>query len=379
MKVLYIIDTINGSGAERSLVEIASNFVAVTPVFVHIYRGDMLKYSLTSQGIKVYSLNITEKYGYSKAVTALEEIYKNEKPNIIHSTLYRSDMIARKMKSKFPEIPLVGSFVNNSYNPLRYLNKSPTLKIKLYLSYLQDKISSKKVDYFISNSETIKKAEGNALGISASKIEVIYRGRDPEKFNNLDFIDKSNLIEELGLKGKRILLNVSRLIERKGQLDLIKVLPEILQTQPNAHLVIAGHGSFQTDLQNEINKLGIVNNVTLLGRYDRIPELLFIADLFLYPSYAEGLPGALIEAMMSSKIIINSNIGENMECVDHNSSISYKVGDLKELKDNILKVLNNTQEFEYLGLNASNLALKKFSIKMISKQYEDAYNKLLSR
>lgn len=379
MKVLYIIDTINGSGAERSLVEIALNFDNITPVFVHIYKGDMLKDLLIAQGIKVYSLNITEKYAYSKAVKQLKAIYAGEKPDIIHSTLYRSDMIARKMKSKFPEIPLVGSFVNNSYNPLRYTNKSISLKFKLYISYLQDKISSKKVDYFISNSATIKKEEGDALGISPSKIKVIYRGRDPEKFSDLNFKEGSNLIEELDLSGKKILLNVSRLIERKGQLDLIRVLPDILKSEPNAHLVIAGHGSFESDLQNEIKKLGIVKNVTLLGRYERIPELLYIADLFLYPSYAEGLPGALIEAMMSSKIIINSNIGENMECVDDNSSISYKVGDLNELKTNILNVLKNIEKFKYFGLNARKLALENFSINMISKQYQDTYRELLSR
>lgn len=379
MKVLYIIDTINGSGAERSLVEIALNFDNITPVFVHIYKGDMLKDMLIAEGIKVYSLNITEKYAYSKAVKQLEAIYAGEKPDIIHSTLYRSDMIARKMKSKFPEIPLVGSFVNNSYNPLRYTNKSISLKCKLYISYLQDKISSKKVDYFISNSATIKKEEGDALGISPSKIKVIYRGRDPEKFSDLNFKEGSNLIEELDLSGKKILLNVSRLIERKGQLDLIRVLPDILKSEPNAHLVIAGHGSFESDLQNEIKKLGIVKNVTLLGRYERIPELLYIADLFLYPSYAEGLPGALIEAMMSSKIIINSNIGENMECVDDNSSISYKVGDLNELKTNILNVLKNIEKFKYFGLNARKLALENFSINMISKQYQDTYRDLLSR
>jgi len=375
LKVLYIIDTINSSGAEKSLVEITSNFKFITPVFVHIYKGDMLKEILTSKGITVYSLNITEKYGYSLAVKELIEIYIKEKPDIVHSTLYRADMVARRMKKKFPMIPLVGSFVNNSYNPLRYTNKNVILKIKLYLSYLQDRISSKKVDFYISNSETIKKAEGNSLGISPSKIKVIYRGRDPEKFNFSK--EKSKLLSDLDLINKKILLNVSRLIERKGQLDLLRIMPKILEQQPNVHLLIAGHGTFENVLKKEITRLGISNHVTLLGRFKNIPDLLNIADIFLYPSYAEGLPGALIEAMMASKIIINSDIGENMECVDSSCAISYKVGNLSQLEDYTLDVLKNLDEYKYLGDNARKTALEKFSISMISNQYEDFYTGLI--
>ena len=377
MKVLYIIDTINGSGAERSLVEIASNFKLVTPVFVHIYPGEMLKEHLESMGIKVYSLNIDEKYGYKKACEELEKIYFKENPDIIHSTLYRSDMIARRMKSKYPRIPLVGSFVNNSYNSLRYVNKSLILRGKLYLSFLQDRITSQKVDFYISNSETIKKAEGNALGIPQEKIKVIYRGRDPKRFENLDKGKVETLRKKLKIGNKKVLVNVSRLIERKGQLDIINIMPSILKAHPETVLIIAGHGTFKYRLEAEIKKLNLESNVFLLGRFNQIPELLEISDIFLYPSYAEGLPGALIEAMMASKIIINSDIGENMECVGNDGSISYPVGDKKQLGKYILQVLQDMTTYDYLGENARKIALEKFSIEIIAKEYEITYKELV--
>jgi L-malate glycosyltransferase len=108
MKVLFVIDTINGSGAERSLVEISQHFEKYIPVFVHLYEGDQLKPNLEDSGIKVYSLNIPGPRNFSKAAKELEKIYEKEKPDIIHSTLFRSDAVTRKLKSKY-DIPLVSS------------------------------------------------------------------------------------------------------------------------------------------------------------------------------------------------------------------------------------------------------------------------------
>lgn len=379
MKVLYILDTINVGGAETSLIEIAKHFTIVEPVFVHIYKGDILKDKLLDAGITVHSINLDEKYGYAKAITELKKIYELEAPDLVHSTLYRSDMIARKMKSHFPNIPLVGSFVNNSYTSLRYTKKPILLRVKLYLAYLQDKISSKKVDFYISNSETIKKLEGNALGVPPDKIKVIYRGRDIKKFDRLNSEKVNEIKKKFNLSGKNVILNVSRLIERKGQLDLIKIMPDIIREFPNTVLIIAGEGSLRKQLELEISNLNLNNHVFLIGRFSDIPELLEIANLFVYPSYLEGLPGALIEAMMAAKIIINSDIGENLECVENDTSITYPVGDTEKLKQNILKVLYEPESYKPLGAKAKELAIKKFSIENISKSYENTYSEVLSK
>ena len=376
-KVIFIIDTIQGSGAERSLVEIAKHFKFYTPVFVHIYKGDMLKPELELSGISVYSLNIEKKYGFKEAVEKLIPIYYKEKPALVHSTLYRADIVARKLKNKFPEIPLIGSFVNNSYTPLRYKNKNLLMKFKLWLAYQQDYHTAKKVNFFISNSETIKKSEGEALNVPDEKIKVIYRGRDPKRFENITIQESDNLRKTLDILGEKVLVNVSRLIERKGQLDIIKIMPGILIEHPNTVLLIAGHGSFRENLENEITTLGLEKNVKLLGRFSQIPELLSIADVFLYPSYAEGLPGALIEAMMSSCIIVNSNISENLECVDETNSLTYPVGNLEMLETHILDVLNNPEEYKKLGIKAKHTAKEKFSITHIALEYENTYNNIL--
>ncbi|SOC80326.1 Glycosyltransferase involved in cell wall bisynthesis [Salinimicrobium sediminis] len=379
MKVLYIIDTINSSGAERSLTQIAINLKKVKPVFVHIYKGDMLREALEKKGVKVYSLNIEKKYGFKLAESNISKIILAEKPDLIHSTLFRSDMVARRLKKKFPEIPLIGSFVNNSYTPLRYKNQNLLMKLKLWIAYQMDKKSSKLVDFYISNSETIRREEGNALDVEQEKIKVIPRGRDIRKYENLDPVRLQKIKKELGLDNKQVLLNVSRLIPRKAQLDLIRAMPEVLDTFPNSILLIAGHGVCENQLKWEISKLSLEENVKLLGRRLDIPYLLEICDLFLYPSYAEGLPGALIEAMMSGKTIICSDIGENLECVNEESAIIFKKGNINELQEKMKMVLADGPEFKYMGENARRQAYRKFDIAMVVNQYEEFYETVMNK
>lgn len=377
MKVLFVIDTLNGSGAERSLVEISQYLERYTPVFVHLYKGDQLKPILEEAGIQVYSLNIPGPRNFSKAAKELKEVYDKEKPDIIHSTLFRSDAVTRKLKSDYP-IPLISSFVNNSYNKLRFKNQSLSMKVKLKLVQLYDTLTSRKVDYFISNSETIKKSKARSTHVDLDKVKVIYRGRNTEKFVKVG--EKKNLEklkESLGIQGKRIFLNVSRLIERKGQLDLIEAMPAILEQHSDTVLLIAGHGVFEEKLRQRIKELKLENHVQLLGRRSDVPELLAIADLFVYPSYFEGLPGALIEAMLSQKIIICSDIPENMECVDPDSAIIFKRGNVNDLTKKLSNALENKDTYEDLGRRARKMAMEKFDINKIARDYERTYDQVI--
>jgi glycosyltransferase involved in cell wall biosynthesis len=376
-KVLFIIDTIQGAGAERSLMEIAGNFKRYTPVFVHLYPGDMLKKEMEKKGIKVYSLDIQKRYGFNEACKLLTTIYKNEKPNLIHSTLFRADLVARRMKTKFPHIPLIGSFVNNTYTPDRYRNVSWFMKLKLWLVYQMDRRTAKKVDFFISNSETIKKAEGGALKVPQSKVEVIYRGRDFSKFKSIEESKLLHIESELGIKRENMLLNVSRLIPRKAQLDIINALPKVLEEFPETVLVIAGHGVYKSILEERARKLNIQDHVKLLGRRSDVAELLELAKLFIYPSYAEGLPGALIEAMMAQKVIIASNIGENLECVNEESALIFPRGEVEKLANKIIYALKNFEHVKGLGRTARVIAKEKFNILNIADRYEEVYDEIL--
>lgn len=362
-------------GAENSLVEIASGFSKIEPIFIQIYEGDSLKYKLIEQGIMVYSLNISDKYGYQNALKKIQKLTEEIKPDVIHASLFRSIYVSRKLKQKV-KIPLVNSFTSNSYVNTRYKNLSVVRRIKLkYIEWL-DRSSAKHADFFISNSQVIKKNNSKVLGIPPHKIHVIPRGRDSRLFeankNDVKFLKK-----KMGLEGKRLLLNVGRLIESKGQEDLIKAFAEISKKNIDVVLLIAGEGKYRRHLEERILRLGLSDKVVLLGNRKDIPELLAISNLFVFPTYLEGLPGSLIEAMMSGIPIICSDIPENKECVPEGGAAFFTAGNINELEELINNSLDNPDALDIASQKSFEFAVQNFELEKISRDYEEMYYNLL--
>ena len=378
IKVLYLIDTLNVGGAEKSLVDIAIHNSVVESIFITIYKGDSLVNLLKQNTIEVHQLNNSFRYEFNTVVTQLLPLLDVIKPDIIHSTLFRSDIIARKVKNH-RNIPLISSFVNNTYLSERYRTLSLIGKVKLYGCQLIDKWSAKNVDLFISNSVTIMETNSKALGIKKEKVKVIYRGRSSKKFTDISDSDVQVLRTKLTIKNDiKILLNVSRLLDRKGQMDLVNSFAEVVKEHPKTILLFAGEGAYRTTLETEIEKLGLKEKVQLLGNVDYIPVLLNIADVFVFSSHYEGLPGALLEAMFAQKIIICSDIGENKECVSENEALFFKTHDIEELTSRINLVLNNLKEYEPMAVEAKKVAITKFELATVVAQYNETYLNLLA-
>ena len=378
IKVLYLIDTLNVGGAEKSLVDIAIHNSKVESIFITIYKGDSLVNLLEQNTIEVHQLNNSFRYQFNTVVTQLLPLIDAIKPDIIHSTLFRSDIIARKIK-QYRNIPLISSFVNNTYLKERFKTLSLVGKLKLYGCQLMDRWSAKKVDLFISNSATIMEKNSKALAIKKDKVKVIYRGRSSKKFATITDSDVQVLRTKLTIKTDiKILLNVSRLLDRKGQMDLLNSFAEVEKEHPTTILLFAGEGTYRSTLETQIEKLGLKEKVLLLGNVDYIPVLLKMADVFVFPSHYEGLPGALLEAMFAEKIIICSDIGENKECVSESEALFFKTHDIEELTSKINLVLYNLKEYESMAIEAKKAAMIKFELSTVVAQYNETYLNLLA-
>lgn len=377
-KILYILDTFETGGAEKSLLDIAMHNHEVVSVFVTLYQGNQLAATAEKAGIKVIALNRKEKYAFGKIAQFLLPIVREEQPDIIHATLFRADIVARKLKKYF-SIPLVSSLVNNSYIAERYQKLSFVGKLKLYYIQQLDAKSAKKVDFFVSNSQTIKDSNAKALHLDLDKIKVIYRGRELSKFTSITSQQIEETKNTLGIPSTTfVLLNVSRLLDRKGQLDLLKAINEVRKTNLSLKLLIAGEGFYRSVLEQYIQENDLSAHVTLLGNRSDVPVLLHLADAFVFPSHYEGLPGALIEAMMAKKTIICSDIPENKECVSDKEALIFQKGNVAQLVQMIENVIHHPNAYNDLGENAKKVAIEKFSIEKVVAQYNSFYSSIVN-
>ena len=375
IKVLYLLDTLAVGGAEKSLVDIAIANTIIDSVFVTIYKGDNLVPVLKENNILVHQLENPFRYEFDTVVSKLLPLIDTIKPDIIHATLFRSDIIARKVK-RHRNIPLISSFVNNTYLKERYKKLTPIGKVKLFGCQMMDRLSAKYVDLFISNSATILETNCRALGIQKSKTKVIYRGRSSAKFEIISDEEIIALKSKLKLKNSvKVLLNVSRLLDRKGQLDLLHSYAEVIKSHQDTVLIFAGEGSYRATLESAIKELHLEKNVLLLGNIDFVPLLLKTADIFIFPSDEEPFGLVLLESMKYGKPAIVRNVDGPREIV-RDGIDALMFSDPNQIPDLAMKLVQNEKLINQLVENSFERVKEKFTFKNLENRLFEIVGKI---
>lgn len=139
-------------------------------------------------------------------------------------------------------------------------------------------------------------------------------GIDLEKIKNVN-IDQDRKREELGIPKESFLITtVGELNDNKNHEIIIHALSQLQNKE--IHYVICGTGDLESKLIELSEDLGIAEQVHLLGFRNDIHEINKASDLFVFPSFREGLPVSVMEAMATGLPVIASNIRGNSDLID---------------------------------------------------------------
>jgi glycosyltransferase involved in cell wall biosynthesis len=211
----------------------------------------------------------------------------------------------------------------------------------------------------------------------AVTIEVIPNGVDFNLFNSA----KKNeiLLESLGIKGdERVIISVSRLVKKNGLGDLIEAVSYLRHELPRVRLIIIGEGPLMVELKKITQKLKIENFVIFLGRigYEKLPSYLKLADVFVRPSWSEGLGNAFLEAMAAGIPVIGTPVGGIVDfMIDGQTGIFCKPHDSKSIADAVLKILSDKRLNEKLIQEGRFLIADKYDWNVIAKKFKDFYHR----
>lgn len=176
-----------------------------------------------------------------------------------------------------------------------------------------------------------------------------------------------------------VVLTLGRLEQRKGVYDTLKAIPHILAAHPTTQFWLGGDGDLA-----EIKRLCAAatwgDQVHLLGwvRDAAKDEVLRRATLFLLPSYAEGLPMAVLEAMSYSLPIVATPVGGLPTVVlDDTTGFCVPVGDPLALAARVNELLADPALCARLGANARQLALARYEIGPLLRQVYALYRDVL--
>lgn len=182
-------------------------------------------------------------------------------------------------------------------------------------------------------------------------IHTIYNGVDLQKFHEVDLEKKQELKDKLGWdKNKIQLLCVATPVKLKGWIELLDAFCEVLKVNERIQLkgvTVNRNYPDRLDLSLEASKRGIEKEVEFLGQvpHDQLNEIYQASDLFVLPSYNEGLANVALEAAASNLPLVLTDVGGHKEIFELSESVSLvSPKDANELASGIKKQLNRLDE-----------------------------------
>lgn len=166
-------------------------------------------------------------------------------------------------------------------------------------------------------------------------------GLDTQKFANTQ-VDRAAKRRELGVpEDAMVLMSVGELNHNKNHEVVIKALAQL--DQENLHYLIAGRGYLLEHLKSVAEELGVGDRVHFLEYRTDIAELYKISDICVFPSFREGLPVALMEAMACGLPAVCSDIRGNNDLIDEKGGILFEPTDIDACKSALEQLIENEE------------------------------------
>lgn len=294
-KVLFVIATLEGGGAERTLSNIVTHFPDNWYIDILINNKECIKYpykgnilSLSLPGFKekksiiyllkevvkrtMYMRKIKKENHYDACISFLPS---SNISNILSGNKYCKTIVSIHGNVLNDETGIVGKFwafffIKSLYS---HADKIVAVSKETTVRFIRQlKVSEKKVDTIVNgyDNQWVQK-----------KMEIIPAEGEGRFFTN---------------EGK-VLITVGRLVEEKGQWHLIRAFSEVVKQEPNTKLLIIGDGVLKKYLTQLAEMYGLEKKIIFTGYSDNPFWYSKHADIFVLPSLSEGYPNALVEAV----------------------------------------------------------------------------------
>ena len=181
---------------------------------------------------------------------------------------------------------------------------------------------------------------------------------------------------EFGLNVRDVLVSsIGELDDNKNHITVIRALAQLRRS--DFKYVVCGVGPNKDLLLEEATKLGVKNKVLLVGYRSDVPDILNAADIFVFPSYHEGMPVSALEAMACGLPIICSEIRGNVDIIrEGDNGYLFQPSDVETLARKLEYLLDDAEKRKVMGLkNKENV--KDFSLESVTEELTRIYKSVL--
>ena len=339
MKIMFVTHSMRFGGAERVMSLLSNEAVKRdNEIVLTIMDSEkILAYSLDDK-IKIEFMptpRFNKLGNLKKLINELREIILRHSPDVIVS-FWNFALTYSWLATKGLGIPLVFSERND-----------PNNNIKGFKSKLFQHFALKKSNHIVFQTEGARSYYGKKIHKKSTVI--------------INPFSVSNLPKAIDGERTKTIVSVGRFNAQKNQKLLIEAFSIVEKNHPEYRLVIYGEGSLRGSLESLICEKGLSDKVFLPGADSNVLDKINSAAMFAFSSDFEGLPNALIEAMMLGLPCISTDCspGGARELIDnYKNGIIVPCGDFNAMADAIEYVISNPDAASAMGNEAKKLSLR---------------------
>ena len=337
VRVLHVITSLTVGGAERLVLSAACRLAPER--FEHaiccLVEPGALAAEAAAAGVPVHTVGAFPGVTRPLAFLRLRRIIKQVAPTIVHTHLQSANLYGR-LAARLAGVPLVMATEHNVYahKPRRYV--------------LVERALARWTDVLIAVSANVQQFLSRQLALPPSAIRVVYNGVADAPASAASVAELTQRLPA----GLPVAAVVASLTKKKGHPVLLRALAALRQKGVALTVLIAGDGPERSRLEAMSEALGVGDSVRFLGTAPA-PPVLAVADVFVLPSLVEGLPLALLEAMLAGKAVVASAVGGVPEVIEPEvNGVLVAAGDDSALADAIARLIASPELRARLGQQA---------------------------
>lgn len=221
-------------------------------------------------------------------------------------------------------------------------------------------------------------------GSERTKVRLMEAGANPENITVINYGTQIPVQKNKIRSDSYNVVTVAGIIEHKGQLEIVKAIPEIITICPKAHFYLVGPVRSEAYLQKileMIDELSISNSVTVTREVtsEELENYYQLADVYLQPSYQEGFCLALLDALSYGIPVIGTPVGAIPEMIGNNRGVLLTSPSKDEIVSSVISLLQSPKLREEYGKNGREFAMNNFSWKRIAEQNIAVYEEILRK
>lgn len=225
---------------------------------------------------------------------------------------------------------------------------------------------------YVAVSNAVRQVLLNS-GIARHRVQTVYSGVDINRFTHV------SAAPCLFPAGTRVIGTVGHLAGHKGHSYLLQAAQILLQSEPHLGVVIAGTGALRTTLEAQAVDLGVAAQVCFTGFREDILSLIQSFEIFVFPSYLEGLGTSILDAMALGKPVVATRAGGIPEVVqDGVTGLLVPPRDPAALARALLYLLRHAEEGKKLGVAGRQRVHQEFTAEQMARGTIQVYRQLMA-